>query len=120
MKANKIFYILLILGFTASGCSDQFLQDKQMYGTATETIFTSETQTNQYLAYLYYECFNSYTSPVGTLVGQWTQDMGYPYLTEERGGTISDLTNPNVDYSSASQCSAYIGAPLTSSIVESP
>jgi len=120
MKANKIFYILLILGFMASGCSDQFLKDKQMYNNATEEIFTTETQTNQYLAYVYYEFFNPYTSPEGTLVGQYTQDMGYPYLTEERGGTISKLTDPNSSLSSAADCSAYIGAPLTSSIVESP
>lgn len=119
MKANKILYIIVACGILFSGCSDEFLKKKTMYDKGTEQILTNETQTNSYISGVYYDFFSAYNRPDESLVGQYNVDMGYSSLTEERGG-ISNLINNQYTLNAATSSSAYIGASLTTSIVNSP
>ncbi len=120
MKTNRILYIIVSCVLLFSGCSDEFLKEKEMYQQATEQqVFSTETQTNLFISNIYYKFFNSYTRPDESLVGQYSIDMGYSSLTEEKGG-MSQLINNQYTLSKASDCSTYIGAPITASVANSP
>ena len=83
MKTKRILYIIMACGLIFSGCSDEFLKNKEMYQKATEQqVFSSQTQTNLFISNEYYKFFNTYNRPDESLVGQYSIDMGYSSLTE--------------------------------------
>lgn len=118
---NKILNILCVVAtfFTIVGCSDDFLQEKKLYNQFTdESIFQSEIQTNRYLAFIYYSCYNGYSSPAKALFGSWSDDK--TKMTEEIGGTIGDLINSTKTLGTSDDASRYYGGRVTESISNNP
>ncbi len=118
---NKILNIISFIAafFTLVGCSDQFLEDKKLYNSFTnESVFSSEAQTNRYLAYMYYNIYNGHTSPVQALWGAWSDDK--TKMTEEIGGSIGDLINSTKTLGTSDDASKYYGGRLTESPGNNP
>jgi starch-binding outer membrane protein, SusD/RagB family len=115
---NRLYIAALFASLFLSGCSDQFLQDKEAYGTFDESIFESETQTNWYINNVFYTFYSGYKSPIQTLVGNFSDDK--TKMTEEIGGTINDYINPSVTLVSSDDCPTYYGSKLSSSAANEP
>ena len=65
-KKNLLYAGTLALGMFMSGCNDSFL-DMNNYGAYDD--FDSETKITWYLAGLYQNCFENYTSPASQYLG---------------------------------------------------
>ena len=106
-KINKYGSIALLTITVAvfTGCSDQFLEDKKLYGSFNgTTIYENYESADNRIAYLYYIMLPSatggsdLTGSMGDMPSTGTSDQ-YSKCTEEYGG-ISGLMNPNspLDY----------------------
>ena len=106
-KINKYGSIALLTITAAifTGCSDQFLEDKKLYGSFNgTTIYENYESADNRIAYLYYIMLPSatggsdLTGSMGDMPSTGTSDQ-YSKCTEEYGG-ISGLMNPNspLDY----------------------
>lgn len=117
MKTRINIYIglalLLILG---AACSDDFLQEKKNYGQYDDSFYQSEERVTWYINNLYYDFYQSYTSPVSTIVADWSNKSG---LTEEMGG-IQDLINPTITLTNADDASGYYGTRLENKLKNEP
>jgi starch-binding outer membrane protein, SusD/RagB family len=117
MNRKKILYVAaLAVGLFASSCSDQFLEDKKMYGVYDENTFQNETQTGWFIDKVYYDFYYGLKSPSLNIVGLWEDRSG---LTEEKGG-ISDLINSTKSLETSDDCSQYYGAKLATNVTNSP
>ncbi|HEX8016591.1 MAG TPA: RagB/SusD family nutrient uptake outer membrane protein, partial [Flavobacterium sp.] len=118
MKTKINLYITLVLLLVVgASCSDNFLEEKRIYGDIDDTFYESEQRTTWYINNVYYDFFSSYTSPLANTVGLYTTDQSK--LTEEIGG-ITDLINPNKTFVKASDASTYFGTSLGASITNVP
>jgi SusD family. len=118
---NKLLNIFSFVAafFVLIGCSDEFLQEKKLYNQFNdESVFTSQIQTDRYLAYIYYTMYTGRTSPVQTLYGAWSDDK--TKMTEEMGGTINNLINSTMTLGAATDASTYYGTHLTASPANTP
>ena len=106
-KINKYGSIALLTITAAifTGCSDQFLEDKKLYGSFNgTTIYENYESADNRIAYLYYIMLPSatggsdLTGSMGDMPSTGTSDQ-YSKCTEEYGG-ISGLMDPNspLDY----------------------
>lgn len=118
MKTAKIrFYVaVLVSSLLTLSCSDQFLEDKKMYKSLEDKIFTNQTQTNQYLSGLYKNYFSGLTRPDVSICGKYEN---FNNLTEEAGG-LSTRTKSTEELTLASECNAYVGNRLKASIENVP
>lgn len=99
MKKKKIIYAkTLALGILMAGCSDSFL-DMNNYGAYDD--FDSETQITWYLAGLYQNCLENYTSPTSQYLGLHTSyAQEFNEFTDETWGiTSTSRIDPNTRYS---------------------
>lgn len=114
---KKIIYLFTLVAvlIMVSGCSDDFLQEKKNYNSFSFDIFQSETQTNQFLAFIYYTMYNGYTN-----LGE-TTDFGngiYGFsstrsqLTEEIGGTVPNLIDSTKTLSASTDGAKFYGGKM--------
>lgn len=121
-KINKYISLTLLLILAAS-CSDNFLEEKKQYNYFDDEFYQSEERVNWYVNNLYYDFFDAYKSPMGTVLGSFsTTQASY---TEEVGGisnNINDksLINPNYTWENAVDASPYYGTPLADAIKNEP
>lgn len=113
-KINK--YIALIIIFLGYSCSDDFLEEKQNFGEYDDSFYQSEERVTWYLNNLYYDFFQSYNSPVLSVVADWSNRSN---LTMEMGG-IRDLINPTISYMTADEASGYYGTRLENKLKNEP
>ena len=117
MKTRINIYIglalLLVLG---AACSDDFLQEKKNYGQYDDSFYQSKERVTWYVNNLYYDFYQSYTSPVSTVVADWSNRSG---LTEEMGG-MQDLINPTITLTNADDASGYYGTRLENKLKNEP
>ncbi len=118
MKTKINIYIAWALLLMVSvSCSDDFLEEKGVFGKYDDTFYESQERVDWYINNVYYDYFGSYTSPLSTLVGSYTQT--YSRLTEEIGG-MQDLINPTVEYKMANDGSGYYGTKLEAKVKNEP
>jgi hypothetical protein len=118
MKTKINFYITLaLLIVLGASCSDNFLEEKRIYGDIDDSFYESEQRTTWYINNVYYDFFSSYTSPLANTVGLYTTDQSK--LTEEIGG-ITDLINPNKSFVKAADASTYYGTSLGATVTNVP
>lgn len=107
MKTNINKYIgLVLLLVIGASCSDNFLEEKKAYGLYDDSFYQSSERVNSYVNGLYFRYFTTYTSPLATIVGSYTQDRSR--LTEEIGG-VQDLTNPTKSINNANDAAGFTG-----------
>ena len=97
-KKNLLYAGTLALGMFMSGCNDSFL-DMNNYGAYDD--FDSETKITWYLAGLYQNCFENYTSPASQYLGLHTayaQDFN-EFTDEMWGITSTSRIDPSTQYS---------------------
>lgn len=97
-KKNFLYTGALALNMLMSGCSDSFL-DMNNYGAYDD--FDSETKITWYLAGLYQNCFENYTSPTSQYLGLYTsyaQDFN-EFTDETWGITSTSRIDPSTRYS---------------------
>lgn len=97
-KRNFLYAGTLALGMFMSGCSDSFL-DMNNYGAYDD--FDSETKITWYLAGLYQNCFENYTSPTSQYLGlhaSYAQDFN-EFTDEMWGITSTSRIDPSTRYS---------------------
>ncbi len=117
MNKNKLLYVVtLAFCLLVASCSDQFLEEKKLYGVFDASTFENETQTGWFIDKVYYDFYYGLRSPGLNIVGLWEDRTA---LTEEKGG-ISDLINPNKTLETADDCSQYYGAKLSTNVTNSP
>ncbi|WBL24667.1 RagB/SusD family nutrient uptake outer membrane protein [Zunongwangia sp. HGR-M22] len=116
MKTKIDIYIYLSLLLIFSSCSDDFLQEKKNFGQYDDSFYESEERVNWYLNNIYYDYFQGLTSPVNSIIAEWSNKSN---LTEEMGG-ISDLINPTVTLSNADEGSGYYGTRLENKLKNEP
>jgi hypothetical protein len=115
---NKIFVLLSLIALAVAGCSKKFLDEKRSFERYDESAFTNEVQTGWYIDRLYNYFFVTQRNPSGVLVGLHNEDRSR--ATEEFGGTINDLINPNKNLRLATEANTYLGNPPTASVVNNP
>jgi starch-binding outer membrane protein, SusD/RagB family len=116
---NKLSYLLFFVAIVATAsCKKNFLEEMKSYDKYDESIFTNETQTGWYIDRLYNYYFASYRNPTQSVVGLYNDVKSRS--TEEIGGTINDIINPNKTLQLASQADAYYGAALPASVTNNP
>lgn len=117
MATKKLIYAAtFVTALATTSCSDQFLEDKKMYKSLEDKIFTNQTQTDQYLAGIYKNAFSGLTRPDVSIAGKYEN---FNNLTEEAGG-LTTRTKPTEELVLASECDAYIGNRLKASIENVP
>jgi hypothetical protein len=118
MKTKFNLYIsLALLLIVGASCSENFLEDKKQYGQYDDTFFQSQERVEWFVNNMYYDYFLAFKSPIGTLVGSYTDT--YAKMTEELGGT-QDLINPTKTFVNSIDASGYYGAKPTTSMVNNP
>ena len=110
---NKIIYLLSFIAMLSTGCRKAVLEDVKSYDKYDESIFTNEIQTGWYIDRLYNYFFVSYRNPTQSLLATYNDTRSRS--TEEIGGTINDIINPNKTLVTADQGEAYYGSILPSS-----
>ena len=115
---NKILYLLSFLVVLTVGCKKKFLEDMKSFDKYDESIFTNEIQTGWYIDRLYNYYFVSYRNPTQTVVGLY--DDIRSRSTEEIGGTVNNIINPNKTLQLATEADAYYGAALPASVTNNP
>lgn len=116
---NKILYLLsFVVVVAATGCKKKFLEDMKSYDKYDESIFTNEVQTGWYIDRLYNYYFASYRNPTQTIVGLY--DDVRSRSTEEIGGTINTIINPNRTLQAATDADTYFGGALPSGVTNNP
>ena len=116
---NKVIYLLSVLMVvTTVACKKDFLEDMKSFDKYDESIFTNEVQTGWYIDRLYNYFYASYRNPTQTVLGLYNDTRSRS--TEEIGGTVNDIINPNKTLQEASQADAYYGAALPASITNNP
>ena len=113
----KYITLSLLLAACAASCSDDFLEDKKPYGLYDDTFYQTQERAQAYVDNQYYDFYNSYKSPISTVIGSYTDTNSR--LTEELGGT-QDYINPNKTLINAADASGYYGAKLSTSINNHP
>ena len=111
MNKIKIFIILILSILVFQNCSDEFLVEMRDFKKSGYEIFENEQQTNDFLAWIYYNFYNGYNSPIETLYGSLSDNK--TRMTEEIGGDVDDYINPTVTLSSAEDGDGYYGKKLT-------
>ena len=72
MATKKLIYAAtFVTALATTSCSDQFLEDKKMYKSLEDKIFTNQTQTDQYLAGIYKNAFSGLTRPDVSIAGKY-------------------------------------------------
>jgi starch-binding outer membrane protein, SusD/RagB family len=105
---NKLAYLLFFVALVATaGCKKKFLEEMKSYDKFDESMFTSEALTGAYIDRTYKDFFSSYRNPMLSLVGLYEDTRGNS--TEEKGGTVTNWTNPNKQLLQASQADNYLG-----------
>jgi starch-binding outer membrane protein, SusD/RagB family len=113
----KYITLSLLLAVSAVSCSDDFLEEKKPYGLYDDTFYETQERAQAYVDNQYYDFYNSYKSPISTVIGSYTDTNSR--LTEELGGT-QDYINPNKTLINAADASGYYGAKLSTSINNHP
>lgn len=110
MKTKLNIYItlglLLVLG---ASCSDNFLEEKKLYGQYDDTFWQSQERVEQWVNNQYNEFYAAYKSPTASVMGSYTDT--YSKMTEELGG-IQPLISPNNTYMNSADASGYYGQKL--------
>lgn len=116
-KYSKAVCVILIA--TLAACSDEFLQEKKMYGAFDDLIFQSENEMNWYIAAQNKEFFGGLNTPIADgFVGAWNTD--HTAMSEEKGGSIPSFIQEGVHLESSTDCGNYYGNKLTASRTTSP
>jgi starch-binding outer membrane protein, SusD/RagB family len=116
---HKVLYLLpFVLVLAVTGCKKNFLEDLKTYDKYDERIFTNEVQTGWYIDRLYNYYFAAYRNPTLSVVGLYNDTRSRS--TEEIGGTINDIINPNKTLQFATEADAYYGAALPASVTNNP
>lgn len=113
-KINIYLSLALLLVFGVS-CSDDFLEEKKQYSYFDDEFFQSEERVNWFVGNMYYDYFDAYKSPMGSVVGSFaTTQASY---TEEVGGMSNSandksLINPNFTWENPADTPNYFGTVL--------
>ena len=118
MKKIKIVYLLSLAAVLMAGCKQDFLEEMKSYDKYDESIFTNEVQTGWYIDRMYYDYFSAYKSPIVNVVGLYNDARSR--MTEEIGGTVGDMINPQKTLIEATQADNYYGAALSSGVSNNP
>src|SRR5690349_23823337 len=92
MKKVKLIYLVSFVAIAAMSCKKQFLEDMKSFTKFDESIFKSDVQTGWYVDRMYYDYFSAFRSPILSVTGLYNDTR--TRLTEEMGGTVPDLINP--------------------------
>ncbi|RYF21202.1 MAG: RagB/SusD family nutrient uptake outer membrane protein [Flavobacteriales bacterium] len=118
MKKQINKYIALALfAVLSTSCSDNFLEEKQNFGSVDDSFYQSQERATWYINNVYFDYYSAFKSPGQSLVGSHT-DV-YSRMTEEIGG-IQPLINPNITYVNAADASGYFGSKLEDKINNHP
>lgn len=115
---NKILYLLCLVVVLTAGCKKDFLENMKSFDKYDESIFTNVTQTGWYIDRLYNYFYASYRNPTQTVLGLY--DDVRSRSTEEIGGTINNIINPNRTLQLATEADAYYGSALPASVTNNP
>ncbi|MCH4551665.1 RagB/SusD family nutrient uptake outer membrane protein [Aestuariibaculum lutulentum] len=116
MRINTYIAWALLLIVSVS-CSDDFLEEKGVYGKYDDSFYESEERVDWYINNVYYDFFGSYTNPLSTVVGAYSQTNSR--LTEEIGG-MQDLINSTITLTTANEGSGYYGTKLEAKVKNEP
>ncbi|MCI9843710.1 RagB/SusD family nutrient uptake outer membrane protein [Flavobacterium pectinovorum] len=116
IKINSILALVSVL-IVSFSCSDNFLEEKRVYGLDDETFYEQPGRVSWYVDNLYNDYFRAYNSPLKSVVGLYNDTRSR--LTEEIGG-MQSLINPTISYVNASDGDAYYGARLEDKITNNP
>ena len=98
---------LLAAATLFSGCSDQFLEDKQQYGKTTEVLYNNYEGAKARVGYLYSALLPSSTGSIGYLTPSAGSSDDFSKCTEEYGG-LSKYVDPNVVITNTTNLDDYI------------
>lgn len=118
MKQIKIICLLFLSASLFSSCKKDFLVEKKNYDKLDENLFKSEVETGWYIDRVYYDYFAAYKSPILSVVGSYTDTR--TRMTEEIGGTVGDLINPQKTLVNAAEADGYYGSTLSASSSNTP
>lgn len=116
IKINSILALVSVL-IVSFSCSDNFLEEKKVYGLDDETFYEQPGRVSWYVDNLYNDYFRAYNSPLKSVVGLYNDTR--TRMTEEIGG-MQNLINPTLSYVNASDGDAYYGARLEDKITNNP
>ncbi len=120
---NKLSYFLLLslTALTLTNCKKGFLTEIQPYDKYGEDqVFSNEVLTGYYIDRIYNYMFVNYKSPVQYETTLGSYDDSKTKMTEEIGGTVSNLINPNKNVQLATEADTYYGGTLTSGTANTP
>lgn len=118
MKTTINVYIgLLLLMLSSSACTDDFLEEKRNFGEYDDTFYQSQERVDFYINNIYYDFFQSLSSPTATLVGLYETE--YSGLTEEIGG-IRTLIDPTQTLITSDDGFGYYGTKLENKLKNEP
>lgn len=118
MKNKFAYFLFIVIAFAAASCKKDFLEEMKSYDKYDESIFTNEVQTGWYIDRLYNYYFVSYRNPLQSVVGLY--DDTRSRSTEEIGGTVNNMINPNKTLQFAADADGYYGAALSGSVTNNP
>ena len=113
----NIYMSMVLLLVMSASCTDDFLEEKRNFGEYDDTFFQSQERVDFYINNIYYDYFQSFTSPTASLVGSYNTE--YSGLTEEIGG-ISRYIDPTINLVTADETSAYYGTRLENKLKNEP
>jgi hypothetical protein len=118
MKKIKILCFLSLAAVLVTSCKQKFLEDMKSYDKFDESIFTNEVQTGWYIDRMYYDFFSAYKSPVVSVVGLYNDTR--TRMTEEMGGNVPNMINPQKTLVDAKDADNYYGNALSSGVQNNP
>ena len=116
IKINSILALISVL-IVSFSCSDNFLEEKQVFGNDDETFYEKQGRVSWYVDNLYNDYFRAYNSPLKSVIGLYNDTR--TRMTEEIGG-MQNLINPTISYINASDGDAYYGTRLEDKINNNP
>ncbi|MFL5739412.1 MAG: RagB/SusD family nutrient uptake outer membrane protein [Flavisolibacter sp.] len=122
MKRQLLYLTILSLAaLTLTNCKKKFLEDMQPYDKYGEDqVFNNEVLTGYYIDRIYNYFFVNFKSPTQAETTLGSYDDSKTKMTEEIGGTVGNLINPNKNLQLASDADPYYGGTLTASIANTP
>lgn len=118
MKKIKILCFLTLAIVFVTSCKQKFLEDMKSYDKFDESIFANEVQTGWYIDRMYYDLYSAYKSPVTSVVGLYNDTR--TRMTEEIGGNVPNMINPQKTLVDAKDADNYYGNALSSGVQNNP
>ncbi|MBB1286493.1 RagB/SusD family nutrient uptake outer membrane protein [Flavisolibacter sp. BT320] len=118
---NKLFYLIAFTSLIAMSCKKDFLEEMKPFDKYGEDqVFDNEVLTQYYIDRIYNYMFVNYRNPIQAEGAAGNYDDSKTRMTEEIGGTVNTLINPNRNLQLATDADAYYGGLLTASVANTP